>query len=112
MALPLAGALGTIATWITTQLASQALRFLALKSFLSLLLVVGLPLILNNFLVSILSAVMNKAGSALQLGAQSYVMQLTGLAAYIGNLLNLPLCVSILLGAVSVRFTLKLLRIS
>jgi hypothetical protein len=111
MALPLAGALATLASWVTTTLAAEATRFFLLKVFLTSLLVVGLPLVLNNFLVSILSTLMAKMGSVVQGGAQSYVMQLTGLAAYLADLLNLPLCVSILLGAVSVRFTLKLLRI-
>lgn len=111
MALPIIPALASIVSAIGTTLAAESARFIALKIFLTTVFVLVLPIVLNNFLVSILTSVVNKAGSVVSTGAQSHVMQLTGLSAYFADLLNLPLCVSILLGAVSVRFTLKLIRL-
>lgn len=105
------GLFAQAAAWVTTTLASEAARFIALKIFLTTLLVVVLPIILNNLLVSILSAVINKAGSVISGGAESHVLKLYGLSAFLAESLQLSLCVSILLGAVSVRFTLKLIRL-
>jgi len=99
-----------IAAWFGTTLASEAARFLALKIFLTTLLVLVVPVVLNNFLIDILQAVMDKANSVAG-STQSHIMQLTGLSAYLADCLQIPLLVSILLGAVSVRFTLKLIRL-
>jgi len=111
IAWPIAAVLAKIAEWLSKKAVEQGAMFLSFKIFMTTLFVVVLPLVLNNLLVKILMAIHDKAMSLVTGGAQSYVMQLTGLAAYLADLLNLPLCVSILLGAVATRFSLKLLRI-
>ena len=104
--------LAVVAGWITEKLAAEALRFFLLKAFLTTLLVFALPIVLNNFIIGILTAVINKASSVASGGVQSHIMQLTGVSAYFADLLQVPLFLSILLGAVSVRFSLKLLRVA
>jgi len=105
------GILASIASWLGTMLASEAARFLALKIFLTTVLVLVLPVVLNNFLIEILQAIMDKANSLSSSGVNSHMMQLTGISAYLADCLQIPLMVSILLGAVSVKFTLKLIRL-
>lgn len=99
-----------IVAWFGEFLASSVARFIAMKILLTTLFVVVLPIILNNLIVEIMTLIYEKAMTVLG-DTQSALIQLTGLAAYLADLLQLPLFVSILLGAVSVSFTLNLLRV-
>lgn len=108
MALPLIVA--PFVGWFTTFIASSVARFIALKVLLTTLFVVVLPIVLNNLIVSVMTAIYDKAVSSVS-SVDSVIVSMTGLAGYIANALSLPLVLSILLGAISVSFTLNLLRI-
>lgn len=101
-------------TWLVVKFgadaATKTAQYLAFKIFLTSLFVLVLPVVLNNLIVSIISAFYTRATAAVSGGASSHVIQLSGLAGYIGDHMQLPLVVSILLGALSVRWTLCLLK--
>jgi len=102
--------LAPIVAWFGSFVASSVARFIALKILLTTLLVIVLPIVLNNLIVKLMTALYNKA--VLVAGStDSAMIQLSGLGAYLADSLSLPLIVSILLGAVSVSFTLNILRI-
>jgi len=102
--------LAPIIAWFGSFVASSVARFIALKILLTALFVVVLPIILNNLIVKLMTALYNKA--LLEVGTtDSAIIDLTGLGAFLADSLSLPLIVSILLGAVSVSFTLNILRI-
>jgi len=108
MALPIV--LAPIVAWFGSFLASSVARFIAFKILLTTLFVVVLPIVLNNLIVSLMTVLYDKALELV--GTQdSAVIQLTGLGAYLADELSLPLALSVILGAVSLSFTLNVLRI-
>lgn len=84
--------------------------FVAMKALLVLLMVTVLPLILKNllnwFLASVYDIVNANVGSET---IPSFAIQLTGLGAYFATHFQLPLCFSIVITAVIVRFTLNMI---
>ena len=100
-----------IGGWFGTLLASSVARFLALKIFLTLLFVTVLPIVLNNFFYKILEMGLSRVTSATG-EIQSFVLQLSGLSAFFASHLQLVSAVSILLSALSLRFTLKVLHVA
>lgn len=102
--------LAPVVAWFGSFIASSVARFIAMKVLLTALFVVVLPIVLNNLIVKIMTAIYDKAVSSVS-GVSSVIVEMVGLAGYLAQSLSLPLILSILLGAVSVSFTLNLLRI-
>jgi len=102
--------LAPVVAWFGSFLASSVARFIAFKVLMTALFVVVLPVVLNNLIVTIVTAIYDKAVGVTS-GVQAAIIDMSGLAGYLANALGLPLVLSILLGAVSVSFTLNLLRV-
>lgn len=93
---------------LTTLLSSSVARFIAFKVLLTGLVMVTLPIILNNFLYKIIDIVANLAGSHTG-GVTSWVGAFTGLTAFLLSSVRAPEVLSIILAAVAVRYTLNLI---
>jgi len=102
--------IAAVVAWFGQFLSSSVVRFVALKVLLTTLLVVVLPIVLQNLFCKILGVFHNKMLDVVG-DPQSTIVQLSGLAAFFAEHLQLPLVVSILLGAVATRSSLKLMRL-
>ena len=100
------GVISSIAGVITS-LAGLAL---AIKLILLGIFTLVLPIILKNVFLWIMDTTLNLASQSTG-GFQSFTYQATGLGAYMADHMQLPLCLSIILTAVSVRFILRSMRI-
>lgn len=83
--------------------------FVALKLVMVTLVMVILPIVLKNFFTWIVEGVLSLVSSSAIGGAGSMTLALTGVAGYLGSNLGLPACLAVILSAVAVRFTLKLI---
>ena len=99
--------LAAIAGFISDLLASSVVRFLAIKLVLSALFITVLPIVLNNLFYHILSSFLSSISSHFP-DTQSVTVQLTGLAAFLADHLQLVSFVSILMSALALRLTFKL----
>ena len=107
------GILAAIGAWVAEFFASSVARFLAFKLLLTTLFIIVLPIVLNNFLHSLVSMAISHINTALtSSGVQSTVLHLTGLAGYIAMHLQLTSVVSVLLTAVALRFTFKVFHVA
>ncbi len=87
--------------------ADNVLRFIAIKTILTTLFVVVLPVVLNNLLYEILSYAMDIASSVNPNDLPSIVLNLTGLAGWFFTELYLVDALTVVLSAVSVRVFLN-----
>jgi len=103
-----------LAGWFGVALASSASRFLVLKAMLLFLFVTILPVVLNNVIYSLLNTFMTKAASASTgfNAGTSPVLALQGLGAYLASQLGLPEAMSIILSAVAIGATLRILKLN
>lgn len=100
-------ALGTL---LAKVLGDNLLRWVAVKAALLFLFVFVLPVVFNNFLGDLLTGVfglVNEKASALNVGGINPVVALTGLAAWIGERLQLTQCASVIMSALLVKVTLQ-----
>ena len=106
--------LARIAGWFCVLLSSSATKFLVLKGMLLFLFVTILPVVLNNLIYKIMEIFMNKAASAATAfnSGTSPIVNLTGVGAYIATQIGLPEAVAIVLSAVSISATLRILRLN
>lgn len=104
------GALAAILASIGQGLGLAVTRFVMFKIFMTTLLVVALPLLFKNLFIDIFVTFINKAMGIISSDMASATVQFTGLAAHLADHLQIPLFVSILLGAVSTKFLLRVLR--
>ena len=108
MALGAAVLLGPILGAFAKLLSTETLKFVATRAMLYSLFTLVLPVILYNVFSMILSETLtyavSKAGSA---NFQGSVVQLTGMAAWIADRIDLAQCVSIFLSACGLRFVLS-----
>lgn len=75
-----------------------------------MVMVVLLPIVLNNFIYFLLSKIIehvNDIGVTDSM-ISPMVLALTGLMAYVADALCLPECLAVVMTAVSIKFTLKL----
>lgn len=103
---------------VITFLAGSAFRKIAtslgivtlLKAFIGSIIITVLPLVLfKTWLIIqswIITEVMTRAGDIIG-EPTSFTIQLTGFAAWAGDLLKLPQCVSVIVSAVITRFCLR-----
>ena len=102
----LAAILGSLGRFFTDKLA----YFIAVKGLIILALVVVLPLVLKNLLNWFVNSVYSVVSSHVQSGQlDRVVLEFTGLGAYLAGAMQFPLVLSILLTAVTIRFTLNLI---
>lgn len=100
--------------WIGQALASfigsSAIRFLAWKTLIIALLTTVLPIVLNKIIYAFIERAINYCNQSV--GSVSAVtVNIVGMGGYLANQLNLPECVSIVLGFVAARFTLRIMRV-
>lgn len=100
-----AGVLGGIANVI----AGSVARFIALKTLLIGLFMVVLPFVLHGIIFYFMERGLQYINGVDSVSPA--VVELTSFGAWIAVKLQLPLCLSIVLGAVSTRLTLKVLRV-
>ena len=86
---------------------SAVVRFIALKIVLTTLMVVTLPIVLNNFAYKLLDLALNQISQSSSLSPA--VINLTGLGAFFAERLNLVQVFNVIIAAVMTRFTLKLI---
>lgn len=100
--------LAWIGSFFTASLASATARWIATKVLLTALMVTILPIVLNNFIHKLIGIsfgiVDSQAGSL-----ASSTLTLSGLGAWFAINLSLPECVSIILTAIAIKFTLGLI---
>ena len=105
----IAAALATIGTWFASVFTVSVARYLAWKAFTLFLVVVVLPIVINNIIYKIIQTsvelVSNNIGDTSFLS--SMTIHFTGLAAYVVGSLHLPEALSIVMSAVALRFTLS-----
>lgn len=100
--------IGVILGFIGKFLTDRLLFFVAVKALLIALFVVVLPIILKNFLIWIFEQI--HAFMAIHLpadGMSAFIINLSGVGAYLGGCFKLPLCFSILMSAMLLRITLN-----
>lgn len=108
----MAGAIFAILHWFGDLAKEEVKRNLLWKGFLTGLFVVVLPLILKNLILEFFEYFYQSAFSSLEAsGLHPTALTLTGIAGWLASESNLPLCFSILIGALSTRFTLRLFRL-
>lgn len=90
-------------------LTDRFLAFVALKALLYALFILVLPIVLKNVLTWFMSQMMTLINSNIQSGStlEAFTMQLNGVGAYLGGMLQLPYCLSIILSAIALRITLN-----
>lgn len=107
MAIPFAPAIiGAIANLLSSSVA----RFAALKVLLLSMFTIVLPYVLHKVIFFYMERGLSLVNSETT-SLTATTVELTNMAAWLGNLLKLPLCLSIILAAVSIRLSLKLLRV-
>lgn len=97
--------LGVFGKFLTDKL----LMFVAVKALIIGVFVVILPIILQNFFTWVIEQMVLMINSNLSPESQleAFTINLTGVAAYLGDCFQLPLCVSILLSAMLLRLTMN-----
>lgn len=104
----MAPVIAAIAGYGAKMLADRVLMWIAIKALLLTLFILVLPVVLKNFFIWILEfineIIMSKISDT---DLQASMIQLTGLAGYMGNLMKLPQCFNVILSAVAVRITLN-----
>jgi hypothetical protein len=110
---PAAGILAWLAAAFAKWTLTSILAFTALKVFLLALVIIVFPIVLMNFFVHLNETILTFAFDHIGAsdGLQATVIQLSGVAAWAGSLLQLPACLSVLLTAASLSFTLRLVGI-
>lgn len=88
-------------------LTDSLLKFAAYKILAFVLLTVTFPIVIKN-LITWLFEILTSFVDDIELGdLSSTVVELTGLAAYVAQHLQLVDCVSVILTAIAIRFTLN-----
>lgn len=98
------GLISALASWLGVQ---SVARFLALKLVLYTLIVVILPIVLWNFGIEWMQAIIGLALSALPSG--SFVYHAVGLAGWFAVQLQLEQVITILVSALATRFIINII---
>ena len=95
--------------WFATVVGFMLNNVLATKVILTALFVVVLPIVLHNFLIDFASDLIQYVMTKINEGDHSVLIQTTGLGAWLFVTVNFGAVVSVILGAVSLKFVLKLI---
>lgn len=91
-------------------LSAETLRFAALKLLLVAIFTTVLPVVLNQVVYSFVERAIQYANSETA-NISAVTIQLIGFGGYLGTQLKLPECFSIIMGFVSSRLTLRMMRV-
>ena len=97
--------------WLKAILVFFGVRFAAKKVLISSAIMVLLPIALWNFLYKVMDWTLTYINTSMSGSVSTTVLELSGLAGYIATHLQLPQVVSVLLSALVLHLTLRLLRI-
>lgn len=105
MALPVVGLVGLLGTYIARLITVETAKLIALKAMLLVLAIVVLPLVVENFLVYLISGAYgvmdaNVASS----GLAPVILQITGMGGWIAEQLRLPESFAVIISGITVRF--------
>ena len=90
--------------------AASVIKFLAIKAILLTLTTLVLPVVLFNVFVKVQESIMNYALSQVSSsGVTSSTIQIAGVGAWVGQEIQLSLCMSMIMSAVATRFVLNML---
>jgi len=113
MALPIVlvpiatGILSAIAGFFARVFTVETLKFLAWRAFILFIVFVALPVVLYNVGVDLIFALIAQAmeytGS---LGFNELTIQITGIAGYIAQKINLAQCFAVYMSAIATRFVM------
>lgn len=89
-------------------LSDTALKFIAYKTLMVTLLTVTLPVIVKNLMTWLFQTLVDAASSNISTdGLSSTVIHFSGIAGYLASHLMLADCLSIIITAIVIRFTLN-----
>lgn len=101
----------TILGWFSSLagrfLSDTALKFIAYKTLIFTLLTVTLPVVAKNFMTWLFQELTTVVSSVSTDGLDSTVLHFSGIAGYLASHLMLADCLSILITAIIIRFTLN-----
>lgn len=100
--------LAWLAGVFATFLSSSVARWIAWKTIISLVVITILPIVLNNIMYDVIEAAIGLVSSNAS-GVTSWVAVFTGLTAFLFQHLRVPDCISVLMSAIAVRYTLGLI---
>jgi len=100
----LTGIAGAIGASSVKDAAIQVAKFIAFKVILTALLVTGLAIVLNNFVIDFVTDFISQAATSLSDGTtfQSSVFQLQNIGAYLGNILMLKESMAVVISGISI----------
>jgi len=93
---------------LSTVIGDNVLRFAAGKVLLTTLFLVVLPIVLNNFMYDLVNMSMSMLG-AQDISGFSGAMTFSGLTAHFLLLLKVPDCMSVMVSALALRFSLNMI---
>ena len=99
-----------LATFIARLFSASVLRWLAMKTLLTTLFIIVLPIVLNNFISKLIDVAFNIINNYLG-ETNTIVVSFTGLASYILNEIYFTNWFSIILSAILLKITLRLIPI-
>jgi len=104
--------LALVGAGIAKLLTSGVAKFIALKLLLYSLFTLILPVILYNVFTKILEEYMDYISDKISSeGLSGHMIELTGFGGWIATEIQLPLCLSMFLSAIMLRFVLNMIRI-
>lgn len=109
--LGIAAALGVMGSWVATKLTLEVARAIFDKALLYALFTIVLPLVLWNLLHKILFYFMGKIQNTVGDGVTSMILDATGLLAWVLDVTQIPLALSIIVSALMMRWTLNIMTL-
>lgn len=111
MPLPIIGAIGVIGGVIAKSLSVEVIKFIATRALLYGLFTLVLPIVIYNVLIRIYREGMEYiAGQTGTIETTGYIIELTGMAGWIADRINLIQCMSLVLSAYAIRFLISFIK--
>lgn len=101
-----------IGTFASRIFADKIIGWLAIKAVLSTLFIVIVPVLINNIMYDILEIVFNFASSKSAIQTLNGSMTFSGFMGWLLDIFQLPAAFSVIIGALSLRVTLKMIPFS
>ena len=108
------GVISGLAAWLfgvfNVFLTTIGNHFLATKIIMGVLFITVLPVVLNNLIYDLIETSLNFISSSVTSeGLEPFSMQLTGLGAWLAEVLKITDAFSVIMSAVAFKFTLRLI---
>lgn len=107
----IAAALAAVGTWVASKLTLDVARALFDKAVWYTLFTVVLPIVLWNLLHKILGYFMGKLQAQVGDGVSGMVLEATGLFAWVLQEAYVPFCLSVIVSALIMRWTLNIMTL-